>query len=221
MAFLPRGHIRQSGDWRTGRIGSETLASASFFYGKCGASRDIENQQLIQSQSALFYRCPENLVFLHPLNPIFMALHTIRTNSAHPDFVRLVQQLDTYLAVIDGSEHAFYHQFNKIDHLNHVVILYQDDEAVACGAVKEIEPQVMEVKRMFTDAAFRGRGYATIVLDALEGWSKELGAHCCRLETGKRMPDAVALYQRNGYQIVPNYGQYIGVENSLCFEKSL
>lgn len=150
-----------------------------------------------------------------------MPLHTIRTNSAHPDFVRLVQELDKYLALIDGSEHAFYHQFNQIDHLNHVVILYQDDEAVACGAVKEIEPQVMEVKRMFTDTAFRGRGYATIVLDALEGWSKELGAHCCRLETGKRMPDAVALYQRNGYQIVPNYGQYIGVENSLCFEKRL
>jgi hypothetical protein len=41
------------------------------------------------------------------------------------------------------------------------------------------------------------------------------------LETGKRQPDAVALYKKCGYKQIPNYGQYIGMENSVCFEKWL
>jgi putative acetyltransferase len=59
------------------------------------------------------------------------------------------------------------------------------------------------------------------VLKALEDWAKELGYHKCILETGKRQPDAIALYQKNGYSIMPNYGQYQGVTNSVCFEKQL
>jgi putative acetyltransferase len=40
-------------------------------------------------------------------------------------------------------------------------------------------------------------------------------------ETGKRQPEAIALYEKQGYQRISNYGQYIGVENSVCFEKVL
>ena len=39
------------------------------------------------------------------------------------------------------------------------------------------------------------------------------------LETGKKQPEAIALYTKKGYHITPNYGQYAGVENSVCFEK--
>jgi len=41
------------------------------------------------------------------------------------------------------------------------------------------------------------------------------------LETGKKQIDAIALYTKNGYHIIPNYGQYAGVEYSLCFEKRI
>jgi len=41
------------------------------------------------------------------------------------------------------------------------------------------------------------------------------------LETGKRQPEAIELYKKSGYKLTPNYGQYAGVENSLCFEKKL
>src|SRR5690348_4773817 len=94
-----------------------------------------------------------------------------RTNSTNPDFITLVKKLDAYLAVIDGDEHSFYAQYNKIDKLNHVVIAYKDEQPVACGAVKEIEPGIMEVKRMFTDPSFRGQGLASKVLRELEMWS--------------------------------------------------
>jgi GNAT superfamily N-acetyltransferase len=79
----------------------------------------------------------------------------------------------------------------------------------------------MEVKRMFTLPAARGRGVATRVLNELQNWAAELGYEKCILETGKRQPEAIALYLKNGFVIIPNYGKYVGIENSVCFEKVL
>jgi GNAT superfamily N-acetyltransferase len=60
-----------------------------------------------------------------------------------------------------------------------------------------------------------------VFLKALENWAREMSYSRCVLETGIRQPDAIALYKKNSYTLIPNYGQYIGVENSLCFEKYL
>lgn len=145
----------------------------------------------------------------------------IRTDAAHPDFISLVRMLDQYLAVTDGKDHAFYAPFNSINQQSQVVILYAAGQPVACGALKALEPGIMEVKRMFTHPDFRGCGYARKILLELENWTRETGGVACRLETGRRMPDAVSLYHHSGYTVIPNYGQYAGVENSICFEKTL
>lgn len=150
-----------------------------------------------------------------------MTLSIKKTNSSDLDFVELVRLLDTELAIIDGDDHGFYSQYNKIDKINHVVLVYDGAIAIACGAIKEFSTTAMEVKRMFTLPNYRGKGAASILLKELEKWAKELGYAECVLETGKRQEDAVALYQKNGYRIIPNYGQYIGVENSVCFKKKI
>jgi putative acetyltransferase len=62
---------------------------------------------------------------------------------------------------------------------------------------------------------------ASKILKELENWAKELGYSRCVLETGLRQTSAVLLYQKLAYIQIPNYGQYIGVENSVCFEKCL
>lgn len=145
-----------------------------------------------------------------------------RTNSTNSDFTALVKQLDAYLAITDGEDHAFYNQFNKIDKINHVVLFYERDSAVACGAIKQIETSATwEIKRMFVSDDMRGRGIASRLLKELELWAKELEAERLILETGKRQVEAVALYHKNHYMIIDNFGQYIGVENSICFEKLL
>ena len=148
-------------------------------------------------------------------------LTLFRTDASDPDFVKLVSLLDQELAERDGDEHSFYQQFNHIDRLRHVVIIKEGDQAIGCGAIKDLEGEAMEVKRMFVLAARRGRGVAGSILAELEKWAFELGYSSCRLETGKRQPEAIALYMRKGYQIIPNYGQYAEVENSICFEKKL
>lgn len=145
----------------------------------------------------------------------------IRTNSDHPDFVSLVRLLDADLAKRDGAEHTFYAQFNTIAKLKHVVVVYDNAIAVGCGAIKEQAPDAMEVKRMYVLPESRKSGIATQILRELEQWALELGYPMCVLETGKRQPEAIELYKKNGYQVIPNYGQYIGIENSVCFEKKL
>jgi putative acetyltransferase len=145
----------------------------------------------------------------------------VRTDSSNPDFATLVKLLDADLAVRDGDEHAFYHQYNAIVSIKHAIVLYEEEVPIACGAIKEYMPDAMEVKRMFTLPAHRGKGIASMVLAELEKWAAELGYKKTVLETGKRQPEAIALYEKNAYKIIPNYGQYAGVENSVCFEKEL
>ena len=130
----------------------------------------------------------------------------IRTNSEHPDFIELVRALDLDLAERDGQEHAFYAQFNKIDRIKFAVLAYDDELPVGCGAIKEYAPDTMEVKRMYTAPTHRGQGIAGRVLRELEDWAAEMSYAKCVLETGKREPEAIALYQKNGYELIPNYG---------------
>ena len=145
----------------------------------------------------------------------------IRADSTHKDFIKLVAQLDAELADRDGEDHAFYHQYNSIDDLNHVLISYVDAQPVSIGAMKAFEPGSVEIKRMYTLPGYRGKGIATRILLALELWANELGYKRCVLETGKRQPEAIQLYLKNGYKRIANYGQYAGIDNSLCFEKEV
>ena len=148
-------------------------------------------------------------------------VRTNRTDASDRDFTDLVRLLDADLAVRDGALHPFYDQFNTLESIRYVIVAYDGTQAVACGAIKHYDAGTMEVKRMFTLPECRGRGAATSVLNELEAWAIELGYGKCILETGWKQPEAIALYTKNGYRQIPNYGQYAGVENSVCFEKTL
>jgi len=148
-------------------------------------------------------------------------IRIIRTDSDNPDFIKLVTRLDSDLAERDGNDHSFYAQYNKIDKIKYVVVAYEDGRPVGCGAIKEYAPNTMEIKRMYTSPESRGEGIATQVLTELEKWATELSFEKCVLETGKRQPEAIGLYKKNGYKLIPNYGQYAEIENSLCFEKDI
>jgi GNAT superfamily N-acetyltransferase len=148
-------------------------------------------------------------------------LKIVRTSSDNPDFKELVKLLDAELAERDGADHPFYAQYNKIDKIKFAVVAYENGKPVSCGAIKEYSNDTMEIKRMYTLPESRGRGIAVKVLSDLENWTKELSFERCILETGKKQPEAIALYKKNGYKLIPNYGQYAEVENSLCFKKEL
>jgi putative acetyltransferase len=148
-------------------------------------------------------------------------IHIIRTNSQNQDFINLVALLDDDLKIRDGEEHLFFAQYNKIDLIKNVVIAYKNGRAIGCGAFKKFDNETAEVKRMFTEIENRGQGIAQQVLAELEYWAAELGYLNCILETGKKQPEAIRLYTKSGYSVIPNYGQYKNVANSICMIKSL
>ncbi len=148
-------------------------------------------------------------------------LALVRTDSSNPDFRELVVLLDADLRIRDGDEHAFYATYNTIDAIGHAVVAYLDNIAVGCGAFKAYADTTAEIKRMYVRPELRGRGIAGALLAELERWATESGFTECILETGKKQPEAIRLYQKSGYVLIPNYGQYEGIENSVCMRKTL
>jgi putative acetyltransferase len=144
----------------------------------------------------------------------------VRTTSDNPDFQKLVAELDAILAIMDGEEHAFFSQFNSLDAIKNVVLCYENEMAVGCGAFKKYDSKTAEIKRMFVVPDFRGKRIATKILSELELWATELDFSEVILETGTNNPNAIALYQKSGFIISGNYGNYIGVKSSCCMKKT-
>ncbi|HWR94641.1 MAG TPA: GNAT family N-acetyltransferase [Flavobacterium sp.] len=144
----------------------------------------------------------------------------IRTTSENHDFISLTALFDEFLIEIDGEEKDFFAQFNHI-YLENVIVCYENDFPIGCGAFKKLEQHQVEIKRMFVHPDYRKKGVAQLVLTELETWAKELGSTICILETSIKLENAIALYKKSGFEIIPNYGQYIGVESSVCMQKVL
>lgn len=148
-------------------------------------------------------------------------LTLLRTNSGNIHFKNLVILLNADLQIRNGEEQAFYDKFNKSDTIKNVVICFFKNEAISCGGFKEYDNETVEIKRMFVQENCRGKAVATIVLKELESWAAELNYTNTVLETGKKQPEAIALYLKNGYAVTKNYGQYENVDNSICMMKKI
>lgn len=144
-----------------------------------------------------------------------------RTLSDNVDFQNLVALLDEDLKVRDGDEHSFYAQFNKIENLRNVIVCYINNIPIGCGAFKEYDQKRVEIKRMFVRPEYRGHGIGLNILKELELWASELNYPECILETGKKQPEAIRLYQKAGYVLIKNYGQYENIKNSVCMTKAI
>ncbi|WP_250255714.1 GNAT family N-acetyltransferase [Chryseobacterium sp. Marseille-Q3244] len=148
-----------------------------------------------------------------------MTIH--RTDSSSSDFQTLVKYLDSTLAEHNGADDAFFAQFNTTDKIKNCIVVYIDEVPAACGAFKELSEDTVEIKRMFTNPAFRKRGLGSSIVKELENWAKDLGYKKAVLETSRELTNAISVYEKSGFLRIPNYGQYIGVESSVCYEKQL
>jgi GNAT superfamily N-acetyltransferase len=144
-----------------------------------------------------------------------------RTNSNDKNFYSLTEQLDKDLKGRYGHTQAEFDQYNIISNLETVVIAFNGRQPVGCGCFKAIEDDTVELKRMFVTAAHRGKGIGAAILKELENWAGETGFSSIVLETGTLQPEAIQLYKKQGYQFIPNYGQYAGNELSVCMKKSV
>lgn len=145
----------------------------------------------------------------------------VHTNSENPDFRLLTSLLDEDLSSINGPAQKYYDNFNVIESLNTVVLAYIDKTPVGCGCFKHYNDNSAEIKRMFVHPEFRGKGISKLILNELEAWMIKFGLKSAILETGINQTEAISLYKKSGYKKIENFGQYEGLELSVCFQKYL
>ena len=148
-------------------------------------------------------------------------MQLLRTSNQDEQFVAFTRQLDDELRQRYGELQDLYAPHNRLDCIDTALLGVVDGQAVACGCFKRLDAQHAEVKRMFVHPQWRRRGYSAQLLRALEGWARELGVQQLLLETGRRQPEAIALYHKLGFTPIAGYGPYVSLGNSLCMAKSL
>jgi GNAT superfamily N-acetyltransferase len=144
-----------------------------------------------------------------------------RTAADDNDFQFLVCCLDHELWDELQEDQSTYDQHNKLPGIKTVVLVYFDNEPVACGCFKEFDKDTIEIKRMFVQKAHRGKGLSKKVLNELELWAMEKKYRFAVLETSINFKAARRLYETNGYRIIENYGPYNGLHESVCMKKKL
>ena len=150
-----------------------------------------------------------------------MSLEIIRTDGQNKDFIKLIGLLDEELRERYRDIQSLYDRHNKVDRINHVVLIYKDKAPVACGAFKEYDGSSVELKRIFVVRANRDQGLGKLVVRELEKYAKDSGYKYAILETGVKQPEAIGLYKGRGYAMIQNYGPYAGNTNSVCMKKEL
>lgn len=144
-----------------------------------------------------------------------------RTTSDNPDFKLLVSHLDHELWNELKEDQATYDQFNKVPGIETALVLYINGKPVAIGCFKKYNKDTIEIKRMFVEKEFRGLGLSKIILDELEKWAGEMSYSYAILETSVRFKPARTLYENAGYEVMENYDQYDGLEESVCMKKKM
>jgi GNAT superfamily N-acetyltransferase len=150
------------------------------------------------------------------MNPKFL-----RTTSENADFRQMVRELDIDLYQRNGETQAQYEPYNQIDKIKHCMVIYLDGKPVGCGCFKQYDEECIEMKRMFIKPGLRGKQLAARLLQELEKWAVEEGFSNAVLETGVRQVEAQRLYAVAGYVRIENYGQYLGMPDSMCYRKTL
>jgi GNAT superfamily N-acetyltransferase len=94
------------------------------------------------------------------------------------------------------------------------------EDAVGHAALRPFG-DALEVKKVFTDPASRGRGVAKALLARLEGHARDLGVRELVLQTGSLQVEAIGLYEAIGYRHIPPFGAYVVIPGAVCMSKSL
>ena len=150
-----------------------------------------------------------------------MSLKILNTDSKNIDFMKLIKLLDDDLNERYGNLQKQYDKHNKVDYINDVVIIYKDEIPVGCGALKEHNIDVIELKRIFVKKENRQQGLSKLIMSELEKLGISKGYKYALLETGIKQHEAIKLYENTGYEIIENYEPYIGNANSVCMKKRL
>jgi putative acetyltransferase len=149
-------------------------------------------------------------------------MQLVRTTWDDIRFKELIVLLDKELTDNYGDIQNQYTKKNIINSNSYVVLCIKNEKAIACGCIRDIDDNsIVELKRMFTIKEERGQSIGKCIVEELEKWAFELHFKRMILETGIKQNSAIAMYQKIGFQIIENYGEYNGNSNSICMAKEI
>ncbi len=100
-------------------------------------------------------------------------------------------------------------------------VFYDVEKPIACGCLKFIDNDLVEIKRVFVSSEYRSKGISKIVMKELEKWASESNIHILILQTGIKQKVAINLYKTMGYVTIDNYGAYVNDVYSICMKKTM
>lgn len=153
----------------------------------------------------------------------FIRMKYIYTDGSNSDFIELCQSLDGFLNELVGGEEnrAEYIPYNQLEDIHDVIVAYDNDVPVGSAGFKKYDDECAEVKRVFVKKEYRGKGISNKLMELLENVARKQGYRYLILESGEPLVAAMALYRKIGYKVIPNYGQYEDMPDSICMKKEL
>lgn len=147
----------------------------------------------------------------------------IRCDGTNEDFIENCRLLDADLERRVGKviKRDKYARFNLLDKITEAVVIYIDGAPVGGGAIRRYDENTTELKRVFVHPEYQGNGLGTRLVHELLAWAKKLGFQSIVLETGPLLAESVAVYRKCGFEVIPNYGPYTEMPESLCMGREL
>lgn len=146
-----------------------------------------------------------------------------RTDGKDQDFIENCRLLDMDLDRRVGKvvKREKYKKYNQLDEIQEAIVVYEDHKAIGGGAIRRYDDENVELKRVFIHTEYQGQGIGSKLVSLLIEWAMELGYQRMILETGELLAESCAVYRKLGFEVIPNYGPYVNMPESLCMAKDL
>ena len=147
----------------------------------------------------------------------------IRTDGKNKDFIENCRLLDMDLDMRVGKKikRDKYTKYNQLDEIHEAIVVYEGNQAIGGGAIRKYNDENVELKRVFIHPEYQGMGIGTKLVSTLIEWAIEIGYKRMILETGELLAESCAVYRKLGFEVIPNYGPYVNMPESLCMAKDL
>lgn len=151
-----------------------------------------------------------------------MKVEIVKVPTDHSDLLTLVDELNQFFVNEWGEDiNNSYAKHHQLDKMNAAFVAYVNGQAVGCGCWKLLDRETPEIKRMFVNPDYRGQQISQKILSVIEDDIKSNGFKKSVLETGSEMNQAIRFYEKQGYVIIPNFGEFINDDQCVCLSKVL
>lgn len=143
-------------------------------------------------------------------------MNIIPAKTADESVLHLFSEHDDYMIAFLGDDKKYYTRYSESENIEAVWVMVEDDISAGCIAYRKKEEGIGEVKRLFLEERYRGRGIAGELLKTVENYAKEQGCRKLFLDTRITLEPAVSLYRAFGFEVVFQQGLYVQMEKNIA-----